>query len=69
MASLYRGDNESSASEITVNLGGGEDGVTHVEADCGPVVYYNLQGLRVAVPVRGEIYIRVSDKGPKKIRF
>lgn len=69
VASLYRGDNESSASEITVNLGGGEDGVTHVEADCGPVVYYNLQGLRVAVPVRGEIYIRVSDKGPKKIRF
>lgn len=69
VASLYRGDNESSAAEITVNIGGGEGGVTLVEADSDPVVYYNLQGLRVADPVSGGIYIKVSHKGPEKILF
>ena len=35
----------------------------------GDAVYYNLQGIRVANPAAGEIYIRVRGSQVDKIRF
>lgn len=41
-------------------------GIESVEASAAPVIYYNLQGLRVDKPVKG-LYIRVQGKTSSKV--
>ena len=44
-------------------------GISSVVVIDGDAVYYNLQGIRVANPAAGEIYIRVRGSQVDKIRF
>ena len=44
-------------------------GISSVVVVDGDAVYYNLQGIRVANPAAGEIYIRVRGSQVDKIRF
>ena len=38
--------------------GGGSTGVESIDVDANaPAVYYNLNGVRVANPVKGQIYV------------
>lgn len=44
--------------------------VEDVEADNAPVEYYNLMGVKIAEPVKGQIYIeRQGAKVTKKIAY
>lgn len=44
------------------------EAVEAAEADA-PVVYYNLQGVKVANPAAGNLYIRVQGNSSAKVRF
>lgn len=44
-------------------------GIESVVADQADAVYYNLQGVRVAAPERGALYIRVAGNQAAKVRY
>ena len=45
-------------------------GIQDVDSDANAeAVYYNLQGIRVSKPVRGEVYIRVQGNTTEKVVF
>ena len=44
-------------------------GIDGVKADGGPVRYYDMQGIEVANPRQGGIYISVQDGTAKKVKF
>lgn len=48
-----------------------EAGISNVEADNSnaPVEYYNLQGMRVAAPAAGQVYIRRQGTEAAKVKF
>ena len=50
------------------NVFGGVDDIT-VDADAAPARYYNLQGVSVANPVAGQLYIRVQGDKATKIVY
>lgn len=55
----------------TYNLSDAVTGVeaVEVEGEAADAVYYNLQGIRVANPEAGQVYIRVNGNTTAKVRF
>lgn len=54
--------------KVTGDKNGAVEGVDMVDADA-PVVFYNLQGVRVANPAAGNIYVRVQGAKATKVIF
>ena len=47
----------------------GTSGVKAIDFDCDEApIYYNMQGIRVAEPQQGGIYIRVKGNKIEKVR-
>lgn len=42
-------------------------GIADIEAEGAEAVYYNLQGIRVSDPAKGQIYIRVAGSNTQKV--
>ncbi len=72
-ASEERGDNKLFAVEDEKTYTPETEAVTGVEAVTidanAPAVYYNLQGVRVANPAAGQVYIKVIGKNASKVQF
>ena len=72
-ASADRGDNKLFAVEDEKTYTPETEGVTGVEAVAidanAAAVYYNLQGVRVANPAAGQVYIKVNGKKATKVQF
>lgn len=54
---------------FTIDPNAGIDGVVSDEANDAPVEYYSLQGIRIAHPEKGNIYIRRQGSSVSKIRY
>lgn len=70
VSSLYPGGNESGA--VTADIDLRFDGVENVAADAlsdEPVRYLDLQGMPVAHPVAGNLYIRIQGDRASKVIF
>lgn len=58
-------------SDIKTITFSGVTGIEDIVADeeAGEAVYYNLQGVKIANPVRGQVYVRVIGKKADKVVF
>ncbi|MDE6158120.1 MAG: hypothetical protein K2F78_08290 [Muribaculaceae bacterium] len=54
------------SGDYTANAGSGVDDVTVADGDDAPAEYYTLQGVRVAEPAKGNVYI--VRKGAKAFK-
>lgn len=71
VSSLYPGGNESGAvkAEVDLRFDGLEELPVAGNASEAPVRYLDLQGIPVANPVAGNIYIRIQGGNATKVRF
>lgn len=57
-------------ANMVVTITAGASGIEGIAADnAAPAIYYNLQGVQVANPVAGQVYIRVAGNQASKILF
>lgn len=65
---FYTVNPEGLRSEVaTMVFGAGTSGIATVEAANATSVWYNLQGVRVAAPQKGGIYVKVADGKAVKV--
>jgi len=67
-AGVYDITADLSTMKLTVTTAGGVETVLDNDASM-PVEYYNLQGIKVATPTSGNVYIRRQGSAVTKIRF
>ena len=68
---LLTGKNVSASDEATLqyDLNKTVTGIDDIEAEEGEVIWYTVDGIRVAEPPRGRIYIRVANGHATSVLF
>ncbi len=68
---LLTGKNVSASNEATLqyDLNKTVTGIDDIEAEEGEVIWYTVDGIRVAEPTRGRIYIRVANGHATSVLF